>query len=165
MSEKIGEDWPRPTFPESGKIRGNREIPVQARHPEAINEGELAAEDGGAAEGREERRVVVNAPKDGLAAEIERLIEFVAKEKETAEEMRQHFRRRIKEQEARITFADRLHDRLREVERALADKQDLSVQEVCRRLGLDYYEDKDGRPRIKKPGRLFGFDKRKRGKS
>ena len=103
--------------------------------------------------------------KGSLAAEIEQLIEYVVKEKETAQEMSAHFKRRIKEQEARITFADRLHDRLREVERALADKQDLSVQEVCRRLGLDFYEDKDGRPRIKKPGRLFGFDKRKRGKS
>ena len=107
----------------------------------------------------------MHVAKDGLTAEIERLIEFVLKEKETAQEMRQHFRRRIKEQEARITFADRLHDRLREVERALADKQDLSVQEICRRTGLDFYEDKDGRLRIKKPGRLFGFDKRKRGRS
>jgi len=106
----------------------------------------------------------VNVAKDGLTAEIERLIEFVEKEKETAQEMRQHFMRRIKEHEARITFADRLHDRLREVERALADKQDLSVQEVCRHLGLDFYEDKDGRPRIAKPGRFLGSGKRKAGR-
>ena len=132
---------PCPTLPELGKITWRR------------------------GRGREERREVVNAPTDGLVAEIERLIEFVAKEKETAQEMSQHFSRRIKEQEARITFADRLHDRLREVERALADKQDLSVQDVCRRLGLDFYEDKDGRLRMKKTGRLFGFDKRKRGRS
>ena len=103
--------------------------------------------------------------KGSLAAEIEQLIEYVVKEKETAQEMSAHFKRRIKEQEARITFADRLHDRLCQVQREVAENENLSVREVCRRLGLDFYEDKDGRPRIKKPGRLFGFDKRKRGKS
>ena len=107
----------------------------------------------------------MNVAKDDLTAEIEWLTEYVVKERETAQEMSAHFKRRIKEQEARITFADRLLDRLREVEQAMAGNQNLSVQEVCRRLGLDFYEDKDGRPRIAKPGRLFGFDKRKRGKS
>ena len=107
----------------------------------------------------------MNAATDDLAAEIGRLVEYVLKEKETALEMTAHFSRRLKEQEARITFADRLHERLREVQRALADHEDLSVREVCRRLGLDYYKDEDGRERIAKPGRLFGFDKRKKGKS
>ena len=107
----------------------------------------------------------MNAAKDDLAAEIEQLIEYVVKETETAKDMSAHFKRRIKEQEARITFAERLHDRLREVQRALAENENLSVREVCRRLGLDFHEDKDGRPRSANPGRLFGFDKRKRGKS
>jgi hypothetical protein len=103
----------------------------------------------------------VNAAKDSLAAEIKRLVEYVVEQKEKAEEMRLHFTRRLKEQEARFTFASRLHDRLREVERALAENPDLSAQEACRQLGLDLYEDKDGRPRIKKP--VLGFGKKKKG--
>jgi hypothetical protein len=107
----------------------------------------------------------VNAAKEGLSAEIEWLIEYVVKEKETAQEMSAHFKRRIKEQEARITFADRLLDRLREVQQAMAENHNLSVHEVCRRLGLDFYEDKDGRPRIAKPDRFLGSARKKRGKS
>lgn len=105
----------------------------------------------------------MNAAKDGLGAEIKRLIEYVVEQKEKAEEMRLHFTRRLKEQEARFTFADRLHERLREVGRAVEENKDLSVQEACRQLGLDFYEDKDGRLRIKKPVLGFG-NKRKGGK-
>ena len=103
--------------------------------------------------------------KGSLAAEIEQLIEYVVKEKETAQEMSAHFKRRIKEQEARITFADRMLDRLREEQRAVAKDENLSVKEVCRRLDLDFYEDKDGRPRIAKPDRFLGSARKKRGKS
>jgi len=105
----------------------------------------------------------VNAAKHGLAAEIERLIAYVEEQKEKAEEMRLHFTRRLKEQEARSTFADRLHKRLREVERAVAENESLSVQDVCRQLGLDFYEDKEGRPKIRKP--ILGFGKTKGGES
>ena len=106
----------------------------------------------------------MNAANDDLAAEIVRLIDYVVKEKETAKEMSAHFQRRIKEQEARITFADRLLDRLREVQHAMAENQNLSVQEVCRRLGLDFHEDKDGRPRIARPDRFLGSARKKGGK-
>jgi hypothetical protein len=79
--------------------------------------------------------------------------------------MSAHFKRRIKEQEARITFADRLHDRLCQVQREVAENENLSVREVCRRLGLDFYEDKDGQPRIAKPDRFLGSARKKGGKS